>query len=87
MALAIHKFDTTGEAYDATQCDENVKKGDILIVESEKVVGIAYTWPVAITEAHGELHVISDTTLLTEFQSSDLAFEIALAYGWDSIAI
>jgi hypothetical protein len=85
MALAIHKFDTTEEAYDATQCDENISKGDILIVEDEKVVGIAYTWPIAITKEHGALHVINDITLLDEFIHHGLAFEIAQAYGWEAI--
>ena len=50
-----HEFESTGEGYDALQCDENIKDGDILIVPSEKVVGIAVeAWPVAITAERGE---------------------------------
>jgi hypothetical protein len=54
--MAIHIFDTTGEAYDACQCDESVNKGDILFIPSEGVVGLADTWPIAITKAYGDLH-------------------------------
>ena len=55
--LKIHKFDSSGEAYDACQCDEDVCVGDILIIESEEIVGIADTWPIAITTANGDLHI------------------------------
>ncbi len=41
----IHAFDTSGNAYDATQTDERIVNGDILLILTEKVVGIAYTWP------------------------------------------
>lgn len=54
--MTTHYFDTTGEAYDACQCDEKVKDGDTLVVLSEEVVGIADTWPYAITVNHGDLH-------------------------------
>src|SRR5690606_2934785 len=30
--------------------------GDTLVIRSEGVVGLAWTWPVAVTEAHGALH-------------------------------
>ena len=56
----IHKFETTGEAYDATQCDPKVQKGDFLFIPSEGVIGIAETWPFALTKAHGALHVVAD---------------------------
>lgn len=56
MIKSIHTFDSTGEAYDACQCDESIKNGDILHVPSEGVVGVADTWPVAVTIAFGKLH-------------------------------
>ena len=56
--IRIHNFETTADAYDATQCDPEVKKGDILIIESERDIGIADTWPVAVTREHGALHWI-----------------------------
>lgn len=55
----IHTFESTGEAYDAVQCSDQIKKGDLLLVQSEKVVGIAYTWPFAVTLEHGSLHHIA----------------------------
>ena len=58
---AIHKFDTTGEAYDAVQCDPEIKNGDFLFVPSEQVIGIAYTWPFALTKNHGALHTVEDS--------------------------
>lgn len=59
MRRTVHFFDSTGEAYDATQCDEAVRDGDILVIESEGVIGIAHTWPVAVTQAYGRLHQIT----------------------------
>ncbi|RWM86479.1 MAG: hypothetical protein EOR84_30670 [Mesorhizobium sp.] len=58
--IQIHFFDSTGEAYDATQCDENIKNGDVLVIEPEQVVGLADTWPVAVTKNAGHLHSLSD---------------------------
>ena len=52
----IHYFESTGEAYDACQCDENIREGDVLVIESEKVVGVAHTWPCAVTCESGKLH-------------------------------
>ena len=56
----LHGFATTGNAYDACQCDEAIGKGDTLIVLSESVVGIAWTWPIAVTATNGALHQIKD---------------------------
>lgn len=58
--MAIHVFESTADAYNATQCDPEVKKGDLLYIPSEQVIGIADTWPIAITEKHGELHCTRD---------------------------
>ncbi|KUR69877.1 hypothetical protein AQZ52_17915 [Novosphingobium fuchskuhlense] len=56
----LHGFKTTGNAYDACQCDETITKGDTLIVLPEGVVGIAWTWPIAVTAANGALHRVKD---------------------------
>jgi hypothetical protein len=61
-----HYFDSTGEAYDACQCDEKISTGDALVIESEQIVGLAYTWPVAITEAYGVLHTVLSGNKLSE---------------------
>lgn len=52
----MNTFDTTGDAYDATQCDESIQKGDALVIESEGVVGLSWIWPVAVTVKAGQLH-------------------------------
>ncbi|MER6367083.1 hypothetical protein ABT255_01665 [Streptomyces mirabilis] len=53
----IHHFDNTTEAYNAAQCRDDIRDGDVLVIETEKVIGIAWTWPFALTESFGELHV------------------------------
>ncbi len=53
-----HAFASTGNAYDASQCDEAIKTGDTLIVLAEQVVAIAMTWPFAVTETCGNLHAL-----------------------------
>lgn len=58
--MTIHYFDGTGEAYDACQCDENIKTGDTLVIESEGVVGLAWAWPVAVSKAHGHFHRVKE---------------------------
>ena len=54
-----HAFASTGNAYDATQCDEAILTGDSLIVLAEEVVAIAMTWPFAVTQECGKLHALS----------------------------
>ncbi|WP_292052574.1 hypothetical protein [Mesorhizobium sp.] len=63
--IRIHFFDSTGDAYDMTQCDENIKNGDTLVIVDEKVVGLADTWPVAVTKNAGHLHILGDGTFET----------------------
>ena len=90
--FAVHKFDTTGEAYDACQMSMDVNKGDILIIEDEKVVGIADVWPVAVTLANGELHTPGTNFTWcshddTPYEHAQLAFDIADAFGWETTLI
>lgn len=56
--IAVHDhFGSTTDAYDETQCNEAIRSGDVLVIESEGVVGILdEAWPCAVTVAHGELH-------------------------------
>ena len=55
------KFESTADAYDATQCNDDIHDGDILLIANECVVGVADTWPMAVTVAHGELHPTKPT--------------------------
>ncbi|MBK6018525.1 hypothetical protein [Streptomyces sp. MBT53] len=58
-AVMVHRFDDTEEAYDATQCRDDIRDGDVLVVEREGVVGfLRCAWPAAITAEHGELHTV-----------------------------
>jgi hypothetical protein len=46
----IHEFYNTGQAYDASQCRDDIKDGDILIVPNEGAIAIlCAAWPTAIT--------------------------------------
>ncbi len=77
MNAKIHHFDSTVRAYDATQSDDNIKKGDVLIIESEKVVGLADTWPVAVTEWPGELHDLAPGYTLEKMGFSGKSIALA----------
>jgi hypothetical protein len=58
--MKTHAFASSADAYDACQCDDNISNGDLLDIEAEGIVGLAWTWPVAVTEKRGELHLMSD---------------------------
>lgn len=51
-----HYFDSSGDAYDETQCSDEIKNGDLLVIKAERIVAIADTWPFAVTKEHGKLH-------------------------------
>ncbi|MXM66784.1 hypothetical protein GR925_25965 [Streptomyces sp. HUCO-GS316] len=56
-APVVHKYESTGDAYDAVQSDSSVRDGDILVVHSEGVVAVVTgAWPCAVTEENGALH-------------------------------
>jgi hypothetical protein len=53
----VHTFPSSGDAYDATQCRDDIKNGDILACE-DGVIGLAWTWPIAVTANYGKLHTV-----------------------------
>lgn len=59
-AWRIHAFASTGNAYDAVQTDETIAAGDTLLILDERVVGVAMTWPFAVTAKPGKLHAVSE---------------------------
>jgi hypothetical protein len=59
------EYPSTADAYDACQIEE-ISDGTIIVVPSEKVVGIAGTWPVALTKAHGEFHQLNNPDMSVE---------------------
>lgn len=53
----VHRFPTSGEAYNASQTSDDIRDGDVLSVPEELVVGVLIeAWPVAIGETTGEFH-------------------------------
>ena len=59
-AWRIHAFASTGNAYDAVQTDETIVAGDTLLMLDERVVGVAMTWPFAVTAEVGKLHAVCE---------------------------
>ncbi|MFZ4266568.1 hypothetical protein [Streptomyces arboris] len=87
-APAVHRFTSTSEAYDETQTRDDIRDGDVLVVESEKVVGfLRSAWPGAITTEHGELHTFTRPARVIDqgkyVASVDLAEELAREIGAD----
>jgi hypothetical protein len=61
--IHIHEFDDSGDAYDTSQCSDEIEMGDVLVIKSEKVVGFLLSaWPCAVTVEHGKLHAFSTPT-------------------------
>lgn len=87
--INVHFFHSSGEAYDATQCNEEIKNGDVLVIPSEKVIGVAYTWPIAVTKEHGAFHSFEDGSDFYNFEDGKLldgswkAKEILHMLGWE----
>ncbi|MEU5343018.1 hypothetical protein AB0H18_19640 [Streptomyces sp. NPDC020766] len=83
----VHRFDSTGSAYNATQCRDDIRDGDVLVVEHEGVVGfLRSAWPAAITAKYGELHIIEgDPRTLDDgryIASIEAAEKIASEHGF-----
>lgn len=51
--MALYRFDSSEAAGDAHKFDSSVKVGDVLVVESEEVVGVDALYPFAVTERRG----------------------------------
>jgi hypothetical protein len=58
--VSPHTFASTGDAYDQTQCNPAIRTGDSLLIASEQVVGLSWTWPVAVTAKAGALHEMAE---------------------------
>jgi hypothetical protein len=88
--MRVHEFASTGDAYDATQCRDDISNGDTLVIASERVIGIADTWPVAVTVEFGKLHTPADNVTLAQcFEDRKITAEAieqakqeAKARGW-----
>lgn len=57
----VHTFDSSKEAYDASQTQDEIHDGDLLFVPSEQLAGVLVgAWPVAVTEQRGEFHRLAE---------------------------
>ncbi|MFI0736429.1 hypothetical protein ACH4S9_46780 [Streptomyces sp. NPDC021225] len=86
-AILTHRFEDTESAYNATQCRDDIREGDVLIIKREGVVGfLRSAWPVAVTVAYGELHRITgDPRTLDDGRYADSAIRaerIATEHGF-----
>lgn len=83
-AVEIHYFDSTGEAYDAANCDLDIEA--VICVPDEGVVGQSWAWPIAVTEAAGEMHHIENgkqEAVLKDAGFTPESIEVALALAAD----
>jgi hypothetical protein len=77
---SIHRFDNTGDAYDETQYRDDIRDGDVLVVESEGVVGILYeAWPTAVTSEAGHFHRLKDGATWEELEGGRYQASLRLA--------
>jgi hypothetical protein len=75
----VWTFYSTGEAYGAVQCRDEIRDGDVLVIEREQVIGIGYTWPFALTEASGDLHTLLDRLNPRTWQGGKFAAGVVVA--------
>jgi len=81
MTPKIHIFEDSGEAYDASQCIENIKDGDVLSVPNERAVAVLIeAWPTAISENYGHFHILGDA------ETFDWAAVPTIASGYEDTA-
>ena len=69
--VRVWTFANSGDAYDMTQCDDDLKTGDVLLIPSEKVVGITNTWPLAVTKEMGHLHGVEEGCKIEDILDMD----------------
>lgn len=85
--MKTHEFDNTESTYSACQIGE-AKTGDLLIIESEEIVGVAYCWPIAATLRTGELYSIKPTSTIQMVAEGDsmhtesISDQAALIHGY-----
>lgn len=51
----VHHFASSAEAYEASLDEGPVREGDILVIVTERIVGLASTDTIAVTIVHGAL--------------------------------
>lgn len=49
--VQVHRFDDSGEAYDMSQCSDDIHNGDVLVVDSSTERSVAFlmdAWPICV---------------------------------------
>ncbi|WP_280273413.1 hypothetical protein [Nocardia wallacei] len=63
--MTVHIFASSDEAYDRSQCDDQIADGDILVIPSEGVAGwLDKAWPVAATRNVGAFHRLNEAAAI-----------------------
>ncbi|WP_371099294.1 hypothetical protein [Streptomyces sanglieri] len=84
---AVHRFDDTTAAYNASQCYDEIKDGDVLVVAGERAIAVLMgAYPVALTILNGQFHDGLEESARTIREgryaaSVDVAEEIAAGLG------
>jgi hypothetical protein len=80
---AVHRFRTTGDAYNASQTDSLIANGDVLVALDEHVIGVLMqAWPVAITGVFGDFHTMpTPGAAITQMIDAEGSAGIAFADG------
>lgn len=83
--LPVHTFPSTGAAYNGSQTNDVIDDNHLFHIPSEGVVGYMHSaWPVAVTQAHGELHHLTPAGAASnEFAAGRAAAqELARQHGY-----
>jgi hypothetical protein len=75
----VHYFSSTDRCYNETQCSDQIKNRDLLVIECDQVVGFLLdAWPVAVTKNYGALHTLKPSFLDNASMAERLAWSYAL---------
>lgn len=77
-----HECHSTGGAYDECQTNIRFQRGDVLVIRGERVVGVADTWPIAVTKEQGKLHSIKLDTPPKRWAADETFGDPRLLVGW-----
>jgi hypothetical protein len=60
-AARVHTFDDSGDAYNRSQTDDEVKNGDVFHIPEEGITGYMHkAWPTAVTQNKGNFHGLAE---------------------------
>lgn len=78
--MNVHLFETTSEAYNASQWRDDIADGDVLLVASERVAGVlCLAWPIAVSDKRGAFHGLKPGSSWSDLEGRDYSASHALA--------